>query len=384
MALRLLLQPPHFYRLGIEQLASHWEEILNNRLGGAQYFSKLDLKSGYWQIPLEQAGREKTAFITPDGLFQFKMMRFGLSNAPASFSRLMDQVLGDMKWTVCLTYLDDILIFSSKAFSSPKDGGNCTGKKRTRLQPTKCVIATDKTGVFLRWCPEFGYTRRDYAIGVNPRNSVTDPKTEYLGHVIDVEGVRPNPSKLDAISAFPRPQTVRQLRRFIGMSSYYRRFVRNYAAIVRPLVSLLKKKGEWTWDDDQEKAFQGLKERMKHPPVLQHFREDWPIELHCDASKEGLGAVLIQSKNGQEHVIAYFSRMLTMTEEKYHSNELECLAIVWALRMSRPYVLGRKLKIITDNSAVKWLFKRQQSNDKFGRWTLAVMEYLNDCEFVHR
>ncbi|KFD61148.1 hypothetical protein M514_26691 [Trichuris suis] len=123
---------------------------------------------------------------------------------------------------------------------------------------------------------------------------------------------------------------------------------------------------------------------MKHPPVLHHFREDWFTELHCDASREGLGAVLIQSKDEEEHVILYLSRMLTSSEQRYHSNELECLAVVWALRMVRPYVLGRKFRVVTDNSAVKWLFERWQSNDKFGRSAMAVTEYLDVCEFVHR
>uniref|UniRef100_A0A5S6Q0M3 RNA-directed DNA polymerase n=1 Tax=Trichuris muris TaxID=70415 RepID=A0A5S6Q0M3_TRIMR len=154
--------------------------------------------------------------------------------------------------------------------------------------------------------------------------------------------------------------------------------------MARPLHRLLKKLKPWNWDEDQEKAFRELKERMNQPPVLQHFHVGWSTELHCDASREGLGAVVMQSKNGEEHVVDYLSRMLTTTEQKYHSNELECLAVVWALRMVRSYVLGRKFKIVTDNSAVKWLFGRQETNDKFGRWVMAITEYLDDCEFVHR
>ncbi|KFD59504.1 hypothetical protein M514_08725, partial [Trichuris suis] len=330
------------------------DDVLD-RLGGARYFSKLDLKNGYWQIPVEPSDREKTAFVTPDGLYQFTKMPFGLSNAPASFSRLMDQALVDLKWTVCLTYMDDILVFSAtfeEHLNRLRAVLDVLSRNGLRLQPTKCVVGAEKT--------------------------------EYLGHIIDPTGLRPLPAKVEAISSFPRPQTVRQLRRFIGMSSYYRRFIQNYAGMARPLHLLLKKTEARKWGDAQEKAFVQLKEKMKNPPILQHFHDNWCTALHCDASQDGLGAVLIQSKDGKEHVVTYLSRLLTSTERRYHSNELECLAVVWALRMVRPYVLGRKFKIVTDNSAVKWLFGRHQLNDKFGRWVMAVTEYLDDCEFVHR
>uniref|UniRef100_A0A5S6Q9H7 RNA-directed DNA polymerase n=1 Tax=Trichuris muris TaxID=70415 RepID=A0A5S6Q9H7_TRIMR len=330
------------------------DDVLD-RLGESRYFSKLDLRSGYWQLEVEESDRPKTAFVTPDGLFQFRRMPFGLANAPASFARLISGLLGGAKERHCIAYLDDTLIYTADYEQHRvklEEVFRVLSENGLRLNPAKCVLGTHET--------------------------------VYLGYLIDAVGVRPEPGKAEAIAAFPRPRSVRQVRRFLGMTGYYRRFVERYADIAAPLSDLLKKDQKWLWTEREEAAFQELKSRLQKPPIGHHFLETWPIEVHCDASRSGLGAILLQKKEGQEHVVTYISRKLSTAEGKYHSNELECLAVVWALRVLRPYVLGRMFRVVTDNSAVKWLFDKKQTNDKFGRWTMALMEFQGSVEFVHR
>uniref|UniRef100_A0A5S6QSG4 Reverse transcriptase n=1 Tax=Trichuris muris TaxID=70415 RepID=A0A5S6QSG4_TRIMR len=305
------------------------DDVLD-RLGGSKYFSRLDLRNGYWQLEVEENDRPKTAFVTPDGLYQFKRMPFGLANAPATFSRLMNRILHSAMERHCIACLDDILIFTpvfEQHLLKLEQVFRILGDNGLRLNPAKCLLGTHEV--------------------------------EYLGHVIDAIGVRPDPAKIEGINSFPTPRTVKELRRFLGMSGYYRRFVEHYADIANPLYLLLRKKRKWEWSKMEEEAFKELKRRLQEPPVVHHFQESWPIEIHCDASRSGLGAVLIQKKEDQEHVVTYISRKLSATEENYHSNELECLAVVWALRVLRPYVLGRPFRVLTDSSAVKWLFDKR-------------------------
>ncbi|KFD69416.1 hypothetical protein M514_18288 [Trichuris suis] len=291
-----------------------------DRLGGSRYFSKLDLRSGCWQLEVEESARPKTAFVTPDGLFQFGRVLFGLANAPASFLRLISGLLGVAKEGYCVAYLDDILIYTPDyehhraKLEEVHDNGR-------RLNPTKCVLGTHKT--------------------------------IYLGYLVDAVGVRPEPGKMEAIAPFPKPRSVRQVRRFLGMTGYYRRFVERYSDIAAPLCELLRKNQKWLWTEREEAAFQELKSRLQNPPIGHHFQENWPIEVHCDASRSGLGGMLSQKKGRS----------------------------TWVLR---PYVLGRTFRVVTDNSAVKWLFDKKQANDKFGRWTMALMEFQGSVEFLHR
>uniref|UniRef100_A0A5S6QRL0 RNA-directed DNA polymerase n=1 Tax=Trichuris muris TaxID=70415 RepID=A0A5S6QRL0_TRIMR len=312
------------------------DDVLDT-LGGSEYFTRLDLRNGYWQLEVEENDRPKTAFVTPDGLYQFKRMPFGLANAPATFSRLMNRILHSAMERHCIACLDDILIFTpvfEQHLLKLEQVFRILGDNGLSLNPAKCLLRIDEV--------------------------------EYLGHVVDAIGVRPDPTKIEGINFFPTPETVKELRRLLGMSRYYRRFVEHYADVVSPLYLFLKKKRKWDWSKMKEDAFQELKRRLQEQPAIHHFQESWPIEVHCAANRSGLGAILNQRKQDQEHVVTYTRWKLSTTEENYQSNELESLAVVWALRVLRPYVLGRPFRVLTDSSAVKWLFDKRTTNSEGG------------------
>lgn len=325
------------------------DDVLD-RLAGAKWFASIDLLSGYYQVPVAAKDREKTAFITPDGLYEFTRMPQGVQNGPACFQRLMDRVLRHLKWSMCLVYLDDCLVFGS-TFDEFLERLHLVltaiGNAGLTLNPRKCVFATDR--VF------------------------------HLGHVIDAEGIRPNPEKVSALSKMV-VKNVKTLRSFIGVASFFRKFVPGFSVIAQPLFRLLKKKVPWSWGRDQDEAKNKLVEMLTSAPVLAHYDEDLEVVVQTDASQEGLGAVLLQDGGDGPRPISYISRGLSDVEKRRHCNELECLALVWALKKFRPYVYGKRFKVETDSSAVKWLFSKREVG-KFGRWVLALQEY--DFEVCH-
>ncbi|UYV72451.1 hypothetical protein LAZ67_9003197 [Cordylochernes scorpioides] len=285
-------------------------------LKGAKIYSTMDLKSGYWQISVDEADREKTAFITPDGLFEFKVMPFGLCNAPATFERMMDGLLKGLRWTICLCYLDDVVVFAdnfSDHLTRIEAVLNCFKKVGLRLNPSKCSFGASKIKI--------------------------------LGHQVDQNGIRPDEEKIKAITEFPAPNNLQQVRSFLGLSSYYRRFIRNYADIARPLNALLSKGTKFEWNTAQEEAFRKLKIALTSKPALGHFDDDASTELHTDASGYGIGAVLAQKQGSDEKVIAYASRTLLRAEQNYSTTERECLAIIWAIGKFRPYLFGRHFRV---------------------------------------
>ncbi|UYV80576.1 K02A2.6-like, partial [Cordylochernes scorpioides] len=274
----------------------------------------------------EPTDREKTAFITPDGLFEFKVMPFGLCNAPRTFERMMDNLLKGLRWTICLCYLDDVFIFADNFPDHLRRLEvvlNCFKRAGLKLNPGKCYFGASNIKI--------------------------------LGHQVDKDGIRPDDDKIKAVSQFPIPKNLQHLRSSLGLSSYYRRFIKNYADIARPLNSLLSKGTKFQWNTDQERAFQKLKNALTSKPVLGHFDDDAPTELHTDASGYGIGAVLARKKGNGEKVIAYASRTLLKSEKNYSTTERECLAIVWAIGKFRPYLFGRPFKVITDHHSLCWL-----------------------------
>ncbi|UYV67607.1 K02A2.6-like, partial [Cordylochernes scorpioides] len=315
-------------------------------LRGASYYSSMDLRSGYWQIEVDEADREKTAFITPDGLYEFKVMPFGLCNAPATFERMMDTLLRGLKWSMCLCYLDDIIVFSPTFDEHVRRLElvlRCLSKAGLVLNPDKCLFGTKRLSIF--------------------------------GHLVDGEGVHPDPGKVDAMSKFPTPKSLTDVRSFIGMCSYYRRFIKNFAQKAEPLHRLLRKDTRFEWGPDQRQAYESLKLALASEPVLAHFDEKYATELHTDASGFGIGAVLVQVQGGSEKPIGYASRTLSTAEKNYSTTERECLAAIWAIGKFRPYLFGRSFTIVTDHHSLCWLSGLKDPSGRLARWALRLQEY---------
>ena len=314
-------------------------------LDGMRYFTSLDLKSGYWQIPMAEHDKEKTAFITPGGLYQFRVMPFGLTNAPATFQRMMDLVLAGIKWHHCLVYLDDVLVFSQSFDEHLKHLVSVFDRLRKaglKLAPKKCHICR--------------------------------MQVHYLGHVVSARGVSVDPAKTSALAQFPVPATAENVRSFLGIAGYYRRFILNFASRAEPLSALLRAEAPFVWDSACELAFNDIKKALQQPPVLCHPDYAKPFVVDTDASGCGLGATLSQfSAVGVERVVAYASRTLTAAERKWHTRELEALAIIWAIELFRPYVWGRHFTVRSDHRNLQWL--REAKRGRLARWALRLQEY---------
>ena len=321
---------------------------LLDQLGRARYFSTLDLASGFWQIRMEPLAQEKTAFVTPHGLFEFRVMPFGLTNAPAVFQRLMQQVLAGLNPEdgneFVTAYIDDILVFSPTL--------------REHLDHLQKVI--DRL--------------REASLKLNPKKcKFVSEEVDYLGHVITAGGLKPNPRLTDAVQKFPEPQNLQDVRRFLGMSSYYRRFIPNFAKVAQPLHQLTAKNVPFNWTAECEAAFLSLKTRLVTPPVLAYpsFTKDFTLET--DASIQGLGAVLSQvQEDGKLHPVAYASRALNPSEKNYGVTELETLAVVWAVTHFHSYLYGNKVTVLTDHSAVRAVLETPNPTGKHARWWTRV------------
>ena len=320
-------------------------------LDGMRYFSSLDLKSGYWHISMAEQDKEKTAFITPGGLYQFRVMPFGLTNAPATFQRMMDLVLAGIKWQHCLVYLDDVLVFS-RSFDEHLEHlvsvFDRLRKAGLKLAPKKCHICR--------------------------------MQVHYLGHVVSARGISVDPAKTSALALFPVPMSVENVRSFLGIAGYYRRFILNFASRAEPLSALLRAEAPFVWSEACEQAFNDIKTALQQPPVLCHPDYAKPFVIDTDASGVGLGATLSQlSAVGVERVVAYASRTLTAAERKWHTRELEALAIIWAIELFRPYVWGRHFTVRSDHRNLQWL--REAKRGRLARWALRLQEYDFDIAY---
>ena len=307
-------------------------------LGKKRYFSTLDLASGYWQIKMTEDACQKSAFATHCGLHEFVRMPFGLCNAPATFQRLMEVVLAGIVWQSCFVYIDDVLVCSeslAEHLSHLSDVFARLREANLRLKPKKCMFLQSEV--------------------------------PYLGHVVSRSGITPDPKKVDKVRNYPIPTNPTKVRQFLGLASYYRRFVKDFSKIASPLYSLTSKESPFQWTLECQRAFESLKRLLATAPILAYpqFGEKCMFVLETDASHEGLGAVLSQrQEDGHLHPIAYASRKLQPAEKNYAITELETLGLVWAAKYFRPYLVGHQCVAYTDHSACTSLLSAQNPSPK--------------------
>ena len=282
-------------------------------IASAQWFSTFDLRSSYHQVKVNPGDNDKTAFICPRGMYRFRTMPFGLCNAGATFQRLIDIVMTGLNMDICVVYLDDIIVYS-----------NGLGSHLNRL-----------VTVFERL--------RSAGLKLKPEKcSLFQKSVSFLGHVISDRGISTDPQKIKAVMEWPAPSSVRDVRSFLGLAGYHRRFVKDFAAKASPLNHLINK-GAFHWDKDAQTSFEELKKALTSPPILAMPTDEDEFTLDTDASDYAIGAVLSQKQNGVERVIAYASRALDRRERNYCVTRKELLAVVNFFRFFKQYLLGRSL-----------------------------------------
>ena len=302
-------------------------DLLLERLGQAKVFTKLDLASGYHQIAMEETSIQKTAFRTNRGQFEFLVMPFGLCNAPASFQRLMNKVFADNIGTFIAVYLDDILIFS-----------------RT----------IDEHWQHLRWALE--KLREAKLYGRLHKCEFLKDQVDYLGFEVSPGGIKASPSKIKAVIEWPRPKSVHDVRSFLGLASYYRRFVRGFSEMARPLTELTRAEAEWKWSTSQHEAFNRLKLALTTAPVLKLPNFERQFVVTTDASDAAVGAILEQDLGNGLQPVAFASRKLNTAEMRYSAYERELLGIVWAIAQWKHYFRGLHSVVIqTDHAPLRHL-----------------------------
>ena len=323
-------------------------------LGNACFFTTLDLASGYWQIAMAPEDTDKTAFTTFCGHFEFNRMPFGLTNAAPRCQQLMEFLLAGLQWHICLCYLDDIIIYS-RSFAQ-------------HLQHLRQVFERLRNaGLKLRL----------------ETCSFCLQEVTYLGHIISKDGIKPDPDKIKVVKEYPVPTSVKEVRQFLGLCSYYRKFIRNFSGIAAPLNQLTTKYARFVWTNECLDAFNTLREALITVPILCYPDFTLPFIIYTDACDYGIGGVLAQiDENSNERTISYASRALSKAERKYFPTERECLAIVYCVKYFRPYVYGRHFTISTDHNPLRWLQSVKDSCDRLLRWSLKLQEY--DFTVVHR
>ncbi len=346
------------------------EETMDYLLG-ATYFSCLDLRAGYYHIEVDEADKFKTAFTAgPLGFWEFNRLPFGLTNAPATFQRIMEKAMGELHLRECLVYIDDVIVHGA----SFDEHLARLGRVFQKLRENKLKLNALKCNFFKR-------------------------QIHYLGHIVSQNGVATDPDKIAKVADWPVPRNVQELREFLGFSGYYRKYVRGFSSIARPITELLggtgtkkkKKNGKsprvqapvWKWGPEQQSAFECLKDKLTTPPILAYADYCQPFELHTDASCDGLGAVLYQKQDGHLRVIAYASRSLSKSERNYPTHKLEFLAVKWAVTDKfQEYLYGNRFTIYTDNNPLTYVLTTAKLDAAGHHWLAALSAY--DFEIMYR
>ena len=321
-------------------------------LSSSKWFSSIDLASGYWQVEMNPLDCKKTAFSAGSGLYEFHVMPFGLCNAPSTFERLMELVLAGLHWKTCLVYLD-ILIYA-RTFD----------EHVTRLNEIFCRLS-------------------EAGLKLKPKKcSLFQKEVAYLGHVVSDQGIATDPEKTRKVSEWPTLCNIKEVRSFIGLCSYYRRFIMDFATIAAPLHKLTHKNVGFEWTEECENSFQILKKKLTTSPILTFPDFSLPFILDTGASGVGIGAVLSQKQNRCEKVIAYASRKLSKTEQNYSVTKRELLAVVHAIKHFKHYLYGKRFTLRTDHGSLRWLYNFKYVQGQLARW-LEILGSFN-FDIVHR
>ena len=318
----------------------------------ANIFSTIDLCSGFWQIPVAEESRDKTGFVTHHGVWRFRKLPFGLVNSPSTFALVMAKALDKINWKFAMTYVDDILVFSSNFKQHLHHLQTIFERLRAcklKIKPSKCHFAAESVN--------------------------------YLGHVITKEGVTVDKTKISAVKDFPPPTSEHDLRSYLGLASYYRRFVKGFAHIAAPLFNLLKKGENFVWDHECQTSFDKLKQCLTEAPVLIYPDMNRPFYLTTDASGFAIAYILSQEDaSGKLHPVAYGGRALSCTEKKWSVSERECLAVLQGIKFYNSYLSDNKFTIITDHACLKWLQSVKTDTGRLARWSLMLQGYRYEVQ----
>ncbi|GJX54871.1 reverse transcriptase domain-containing protein [Tanacetum coccineum] len=318
---------------------------LFDQLQGSSVYSKIDLRSGYHQLRVRDKDILKTAFRTRYGHYEFQVMPFGLTNAPAVFMDLMNRVCKPYLDKFVIVFIDDILIYSRNI----EEHANHLRIILELLRKEKLYAKFSKCDFWIRI-------------------------VQFLRHLIDSQGLHVDPAKIEAVKNWTSPTTPTEVRQFLGLAGYYRRFIKDFSKIAKSLTELTQKNKKYIWGEDQESAFQLLKQKLCEAPILALPEGNDDFVVYCDASHQGLGAVLMQ----REKVIAYASRQLKPNEENYTTHDLELGAVVFALKIWRHYLYGTKCTVFTDHKSLQHILDQKELNMRQRRW-LELLAYY-DCE----
>lgn len=297
------------------------DDMLDN-LHGARYFSKLDMTDGFWQVGLDEKSREWTGLATRSKFWRWKVLPQGIMNSASAFQRVMDRVLGELKWKCVMYYIDDLIIYS------------------------KTIEEHEHIRLVLQKLKEYGICAKlgKCQFGVEELN--------FLGHIVSKDVMRPDPAKTRAVEQMPIPKDSKAVSRFLGMAGFNRKYIQNFAARTVNLRELLKKDAKFEWTDECQKEFDDMKKALTSGPVMAYPDYNKKFIVSTDASYQCLGATLSQEGKGGEQVIAYASRSLNIHEKNYGVTKLEALGVVWATDLFRPYLEDRKFDLITDHEAL--------------------------------
>jgi hypothetical protein len=316
---------------------------------GAKVFSKIDLHSGYHQIKFRVSDIPKTTFSTRYGLYEYLVMSFGLTNAPAYFMYLMNSVFMPKLDKFVVVFIDDILVYSKNEAEHTKHLHTVL----QRLRDHQLYAKLSKCELWLR-------------------------EIRFLGHTISQDGVSVDPKKVQEVMNWTPPTTVRQIRSFLGLAGYYRRFIPDFSRIAKPMTELLKKGVKYEWSQKCEDAFHTLRQHLTTAPVLAQPDNTKPFEVYCDASGSGLGCVLMQDNRA----IAYASRALRPHEKNYPTHDLELAAVVHALKIWRHYLMGAHCNIYTDHKSLKYIFTQVDLNMRQRRWFELIKDYDLEVHYL--